>query len=125
MDLRDYFDLMSLIKEPTDSGQEMDMIWGLEKEVTKRGAEEEGSSTDTHYNHFQDGEAGTKQRKKKVKVSKFHKRNTNSTEFGGDFFVQKRKHENPRFYKPMIHGEPFFNFDTNTLFFFFFSKEIF
>ena len=27
--------------KPTDSGQEMDMIWGLEEEITRRGAEEE------------------------------------------------------------------------------------
>ena len=40
-DLRDYFDLMSLLKESTDSGEERDMIRGLEEEVTRRGTEEE------------------------------------------------------------------------------------
>ena len=37
--LERFFDLKSLLKEPTDSSE--DMIRGLEEEVTRRGAEEE------------------------------------------------------------------------------------
>ena len=40
-DLRDYFSLISLLKETTDSREEVDMIRGLDKQVTRRGAEEE------------------------------------------------------------------------------------
>ena len=40
-DLRDCFDLISLLKESTELGEERDLIRGLEEEVTRRQAEEE------------------------------------------------------------------------------------
>ena len=40
-DLIEFFKLMSLLREPTGSGEERDLIWGLEEEVTRRQVEEE------------------------------------------------------------------------------------